>query len=213
MIVEEFLKTYAEVLLHGSWLVVGIALVAGLLSSAICPFTLPVGLGIVGVVGTAESRICGTGFPIAMAFFAGLVLSLTALGALAGVLGFVATQAIGQWWMLIMAALAFVAALAVLAGPSVTLPACRAFLASHPQAELVLVGTATSRFSVPPLADALHPRALVVHGEDDDVVPLAATLDWARPQSLPITVVPHAGHFFHGKLPLLKGLVLRHLAA
>jgi hypothetical protein len=39
MIVEEFLKTYAEVLLHGSWLVVGIALVAGLLSSAICPFT------------------------------------------------------------------------------------------------------------------------------------------------------------------------------
>ncbi len=121
MIVEEFLKTYAEVLLHGSWLVVGIALVAGLLSSAICPFTLPVGLGIVGVVGTAESRICGTGFPIAMAFFAGLVLSLTALGALAGVLGFVATQAIGQWWMLIMAALAFVAALAVLAGPSVRL--------------------------------------------------------------------------------------------
>ena len=50
MIVEEFLKTYAEVLLHGSWLVVGIALVAGLLSSAICPFTVPVGLGVVGVV-------------------------------------------------------------------------------------------------------------------------------------------------------------------
>ena len=111
MIVEEFLKTYAEVLLHGSWLVVGIALVAGLLSSAICPFTVPVGLGVVGVVGTAESRSRGSGFPIAMAFFAGLVLSLTALGALAGVLGFVATQAIGQWWMLIMAALAFVAAL------------------------------------------------------------------------------------------------------
>ena len=118
MIVEEFLKTYAEVLLHGSWLVVGIALVAGLLSSAICPFTVPVGLGVVGVVGTAESRARGSGFPIAMAFFAGLVLSLTALGALAGVLGFVATQAIGQWWMLIMAALAFVAALAVLAGPA-----------------------------------------------------------------------------------------------
>ena len=27
-------------------------------------------------------------------------------------------------------------------GPSVTLPACRAFLAAHPQAELVLVGRA-----------------------------------------------------------------------
>jgi cytochrome c-type biogenesis protein len=122
MIVEEFLKTYADVLLHGSWLVVGIAFVAGLLSSAICPLTLPVGLGVAGVVGTAESGIRGSGFPIATVFFAGLVLSLTALGALAGVLGLVATQAVGQWWMLIMAVLAFVAALAVLLGPSLRLP-------------------------------------------------------------------------------------------
>lgn len=122
MIVEEFLKTYADALLLGSWLIVGIAFVAGLLSSAICPFTLPVGLGVAGVVGTAESRVRGSGFPIATAFFAGLVLSLTALGALAGVLGLVATQAVGQWWMLIMAALAFVAALAVLSGPSLRLP-------------------------------------------------------------------------------------------
>lgn len=122
MIVEEFLQTYADVLLHGSWLVVGIAFVAGLLSSAICPFTLPVGLGVAGVVGTAESRIRGSGLPIATAFFAGLVLSLIALGALAGVLGLVATQAVGQWWILIMAALAFVAALMVLAGPFLRLP-------------------------------------------------------------------------------------------
>ncbi len=122
MIVEEFLKTYADVLLHGSWLVIGIAFVAGLLSSAICPFTLPVGLGVAGVVGTAESRVRGSGFPIATAFFAGLVLSLTALGALAGLLGLVATQAVGQWWMLIMAGLAFVAALAVLSEPSLRLP-------------------------------------------------------------------------------------------
>ncbi|GJL52972.1 MAG: hypothetical protein NPIRA02_01040 [Nitrospirales bacterium] len=122
MIVEEFLTSYADMLLHGSWLVIGIALVAGLLSSAICPFTLPVGLGVAGVVGTAESRIRGRGLPIAMAFFAGLVLSLTALGTVAGLLGLIATQAVGQWWMLIMAALAFVAALMVLVGPSLTLP-------------------------------------------------------------------------------------------
>jgi cytochrome c-type biogenesis protein len=122
MILEEFLRTYAETLLHGSWLVVGIALVAGLLSSAICPFTLPVGLGVAGVVGTAESRTRGSGFLIAMAFFTGLVLTLTALGALAGLLGLVATQAVGHWWMLVMAALALLAALAVLAGPSLRLP-------------------------------------------------------------------------------------------
>ena len=42
----------------------------------------------------------------------------------------------------------------------------------------------------------------------DDVVPLAAVFDWARPQALPVTVVPGAGHFFHGQLPLLKHLVI-----
>ena len=122
MIVEEFLKTNGDVLLHCSWLVMGIAFVAGLLSSAICPFTVPVGLGVAGVVGTAESRIRGSGFTIATAFFAGIVVSLIALGALAGLLGLVATQAVGQWWMLIMAVFAFVAALAVLSGPSLRLP-------------------------------------------------------------------------------------------
>jgi alpha/beta superfamily hydrolase len=51
----------------------------------------------------------------------------------------------------------------------------------------------------------------VVHGETDDTVPLPAVMDWARPQSLPVTVVPGVEHFFHGQLPLLKGLVLRQL--
>ncbi|MGS0758185.1 alpha/beta hydrolase, partial [Roseateles sp. GG27B] len=51
-------------------------------------------------------------------------------------------------------------------------------------------------------------NTLVIHGEQDDVVPLSSVLDWARPQSLPITVVPGTGHFFHGQLPLLKQIVL-----
>jgi alpha/beta superfamily hydrolase len=76
---------------------------------------------------------------------------------------------------------------------------------------LVLVGTAASRFAVPPLAAELHQRALVIHGEQDDTVPLAAVLDWARPQLLPVTVVPGVEHFFHGQLTLLKNLVVRHL--
>jgi alpha/beta superfamily hydrolase len=73
---------------------------------------------------------------------------------------------------------------------------------------LVLVGPATSRFDVA----NVPPETLVVHGEHDEVVPLSATLDWARPQSLPVVVVPGGGHFFHGQLPLLKSIVLRHLA-
>ena len=78
---------------------------------------------------------------------------------------------------------------------------------------LVLVGTAASRFSVADLPPEAHERTLVVHGEHDDTVPLAAVMDWARPQSLPVTVVPGGGHFFHGQLPLLKSLVVRHLRA
>ncbi|MCW8197651.1 alpha/beta fold hydrolase [Verminephrobacter aporrectodeae subsp. tuberculatae] len=95
-----------------------------------------------------------------------------------------------------------------------------AFVASHALASLwpggrveyaVLVGTAAGRFSVAPVPPEAHPRTLVVHGEQDDTVPLSAVMDWARPQILPITVVPAGGHFFHGQLPLLKNLVLRHL--
>jgi len=78
---------------------------------------------------------------------------------------------------------------------------------------IVLVGTAAARFAVSPLPPEAHERTLVVHGEQDDTVPLAAVLDWARPQTLPVTVVPGGGHFFHGQLPLLKGLVTRHLRA
>jgi alpha/beta superfamily hydrolase len=78
--------------------------------------------------------------------------------------------------------------------------------ARKPQ-RLVLVGPATRNFEVAPVPD----DTLVIHGEHDDVVPLAATLDWARPQSLPVVVVPGGGHFFHGQLPLLKTLVTRYL--
>ena len=70
---------------------------------------------------------------------------------------------------------------------------------------LVLIAPSTQKERVP----AVPANTLVVHGDADDVVPLAATLDWARPQSLPVTVVPGAGHFFHGQLTLLKNIVLR----
>jgi alpha/beta superfamily hydrolase len=77
--------------------------------------------------------------------------------------------------------------------------------------KIVLVGTAATRFEVADLPPKAHDATLVIHGEQDDTVPLASVLDWARPQSLPVTVVPGAGHFFHGQLPLLKSLVIRHL--
>lgn len=77
---------------------------------------------------------------------------------------------------------------------------------------LVLVGTAASRFAVAPVPSQAHAKTLVIHGESDDTVPLANVLDWARPQLLPVMVVPGVGHFFHEQLPLLKSLVVRHLS-
>ncbi|MDP9044941.1 MAG: alpha/beta fold hydrolase [Pseudomonadota bacterium] len=91
-----------------------------------------------------------------------------------------------------------------------------AFVASHAAARLaadekpwrmVLVGPSTAKQPMAPVpADSL-----VIHGEIDDVVPLAATLDWARPQALPVVVFPGVGHFFHGQLGLLKNTVMRDL--
>lgn len=68
---------------------------------------------------------------------------------------------------------------------------------------LVLIGPAVLNFP----AAAVSQDTLVIHGETDDVVPLSAVLDWARPQGLPVTVVPGVGHFFHGHLGLLKQLI------
>ena len=95
-----------------------------------------------------------------------------------------------------------------------------AFVTSHALAarwhernveQVVLVGTAASRFDVATVPPEAHLRTLVVHGEQDDTVALSDVLNWARPQVLPVTVVPGGGHFFHGQLPLLKNLVVRHL--
>jgi alpha/beta superfamily hydrolase len=72
---------------------------------------------------------------------------------------------------------------------------------------LVLVGPSTEKQTV----DKVPADTLVIHGETDDVVPLAATLAWARPQNLPVIVFPGVGHFFHGQIALLKKVIVREL--
>lgn len=49
--------------------------------------------------------------------------------------------------------------------------------------------------------------SVVIHGELDDTVPLANVLAWARPQELPIIVVPGADHFFHRRLHIIKSII------
>jgi alpha/beta superfamily hydrolase len=96
-------------------------------------------------------------------------------------------------------------------GAYVTARALQSLAAERPPEAVVLVGVAAARFQVPELPAECVDRTLLIHGEVDDTVPLSAAMDWARPQLLPVTVVPGVGHFFHGQLPLLKKLVVRHL--
>jgi alpha/beta superfamily hydrolase len=48
---------------------------------------------------------------------------------------------------------------------------------------------------------------IVIHGELDETAPLANVLEWARPQELPIVLVPGADHFFHRRLHVLRNIV------
>lgn len=78
----------------------------------------------------------------------------------------------------------------------------------EPPGPMALIAPAVSRFEVA----SVPANSLVVHGERDDVVPLSAVFDWARPQSLPLVVVPGADHFFHRRIALLTGIVQSWLA-
>ena len=98
-------------------------------------------------------------------------------------------------------------------GAFVAINALQELWAQREVAHLTLVGASVARVVPPVLPEGAVERTLIVHGEADDTVALSAVMDWARPQSLPVTVVPGGGHFFHGQLPLLKNLVVRHLRA
>ncbi|HTK00625.1 MAG TPA: alpha/beta hydrolase [Bordetella sp.] len=76
-------------------------------------------------------------------------------------------------------------------------------------AALMLAGAAVWRFQFRDVA--LPDDTLIVHGEQDEVVPLQELLDWTRDRSVPVVVIPGATHFFHGKLLLLRELVLARL--
>lgn len=81
-----------------------------------------------------------------------------------------------------------------------------------PVARMVLVGTASGQVTGARsyVTEPVPAGTLVIHGEQDETVALANVLDWARPQELPVVVVPGADHFFHGKLHIIKDLIMRY---
>jgi alpha/beta superfamily hydrolase len=75
----------------------------------------------------------------------------------------------------------------------------------RPAERLVLVGTAAGKWPMPEVPS----DTILIHGELDDTITLAQVFDWARPQDLPVIVIPGADHFFHRKLVHIKNLVLQ----
>jgi len=69
---------------------------------------------------------------------------------------------------------------------------------------LVLVGTAAGKWEMANVpADTI-----LIHGELDETIPLVDVFEWARPQDLPVIVIPGADHFFHRKLQHIKNFVV-----
>ena len=52
---------------------------------------------------------------------------------------------------------------------------------------------------------------LLVHGEEDEMAPLANLLEWARPEQRPVLVYPGSNHFFKGCLAQVARCVADHL--
>jgi len=71
--------------------------------------------------------------------------------------------------------------------------------------KLLLMGVAAGRYEIP--VPPVPADTLVIHGEEDEVIPLAAVMEWARPQGLPVIVFPGTGHFFHGRLVSLGKMI------
>jgi alpha/beta superfamily hydrolase len=68
---------------------------------------------------------------------------------------------------------------------------------------MALVGLSVKHLEAMPVpADTI-----LIHGEQDTTVLLADVLAWARPQDLPVVVVPGADHFFHRRLHILRAIV------
>jgi alpha/beta superfamily hydrolase len=82
--------------------------------------------------------------------------------------------------------------------------------AGSPARRLALVGTAAGfvEGSRQYSTAAVATDTIVIHGAEDATVPLAQVLEWAAPLDLAVQVIPRADHFFHGKLHLIRRIIV-----
>lgn len=114
---ENFVQQFSQSLTHGSFLSLVIAALAGVISTGVCPCTLPVSFGIAGLASSNTGQKSNVGFKIAFAFFCGIAVCLSLFGALVGRLGIFLTETFGQYWALSMALISAIAAVVAFYGP------------------------------------------------------------------------------------------------
>jgi cytochrome c-type biogenesis protein len=117
MTVDAFLARFASSLPHGSLWALAVTVLAGIMASAVCPCTVPVGLGVAGAVGSSSTESRRDGFLVALAFFCGIVVNLAILGTVAGRMGAILTESFGRYWALGMASVSLIAAVVAFRGP------------------------------------------------------------------------------------------------
>lgn len=80
--------------------------------------------------------------------------------------------------------------------------------------EMILIAPAFQRLAhwqISASGGSVPESTLIIHGERDETVSLADSLDWARPRNIPVMVVPEADHFFHQRLHILRQIASRWL--
>ena len=82
---------------------------------------------------------------------------------------------------------------------------------ADPAQRLVLVGTAAGFIEGMRQYEtaAVPADTVVIHGSQDETVPLPNVLAWAEPMDLPVTVIAGADHFFHRRLHLIRDIIHR----
>jgi alpha/beta superfamily hydrolase len=80
----------------------------------------------------------------------------------------------------------------------------RLIAAGTPAERLVLAGAAAGKWPMP----SVPANTILIHGELDETIPLKDVFDWARPQDIPVFVIPGAEHFFHRKLQHIRNIVV-----
>jgi len=78
-----------------------------------------------------------------------------------------------------------------------------------PPERMVLVGLAVGRITNDRSYETgdVPANTLLIHGDQDEIVPIANVLAWAGTQQLQVKVIAEADHFFHRKLGEIKAII------